>query len=280
MQIDYSEFEKAFSPILENCGCTQWGLCPFYAVEDSILDCRNKERLPQNSQTVICVLFPYLLESYEEGRNISRYAVPEDYHLVLGKLLSDMCSGLKEAFKECEFVPFADNSPIPEVKASAFSGLGVVGKNSLLINKIYGSWVFIGEIVTDLIVKDVNFTAEITPCIGCNKCVISCPVSAISEKGGIDIEKCLSGVTQRKGELKESEIKAISESGCIWGCDICQEVCPMNLQVKSLPLKEFTENCIFTLTKETPIKKRAFGWRGRGVLNRNLEIISDKNNAK
>lgn len=280
MDINYSEFEKVFRPIAENCGCTQWGLCPFSAVSDSLLECRKKELLPADSKTVICVLFPYMLESYGESRNISRYAVPEDYHLVLGRLLSDMCQKLKDEFSGCEFVSFADNSPIPEVKASAFSGLGVVGKNSLLINKTYGSWVFIGEIVTDINVKDMSFTNVIEHCIGCNKCIKSCPVNAISENGGIDREKCLSAVTQRKGELTESEVKAILKSGCIWGCDICQEVCPMNSQIKILPLEEFTKNCVFALTEETGIKKRAFGWRGRGVINRNLEIISDKNNGK
>lgn len=280
MQISYNEFEKIFSPAVEICGCTQWGLCPFSVLEDSLLDCRKKEMLPADSKTVICVLFPYLLESYGEKRNISRYAVVPDYHLVLQNLLSEMCSKLKSHFPDCEFVPFADNSPIPEVKASAFSGIGVVGKNSLLINKKYGSWVFIGEIVTELDVKCDGFTPAIKHCIGCNRCVESCPVNAISENGGIDAEKCLSAVTQRKGELTEGEISAISQSGCIWGCDICQEVCPMNLKAEYSPIKEFSENSVFTLTEETPIKKRAFGWRGRGVINRNLEIISDKNNCK
>ena len=203
-----------------------------------------------------------------------------DYHLVLQNLLSEMCSKLKSHFPDCEFVPFADNSPIPEVKASAFSGIGVVGKNSLLINKKYGSWVFIGEIVTDLDVKCDNFTPAIKHCIGCNRCVESCPVNAIYENGGIDAEKCLSAVTQRKGELTEGEISAIFQSGCIWGCDICQEVCPMNFKAEYSPIKEFSENCVFTLTEKTPIKKKAFGWRGRGVINRNLGIISDKNNCK
>lgn len=280
MQINYGEFKNIFRPISENCGCTQWGICPFSAVSDSILDCRKKEMLPAEPKTVICILFPYLLEAYGEKRNISRYAVPEDYHLILDRLLSDMCRELKDRFNDCEFVSFSDNSPIPEVKASAFSGLGAVGKNSLLINETYGSWVFIGEIVTDLCVKDNSFTGKINYCIGCNKCIKSCPANAISETGGIDSTKCLSAVTQRKGELTESEISKVADSGCIWGCDICQEVCPMNAGVRVSPLDEFTQNCVFTLTEETAIKNRAFGWRGNGIIKRNLEIISDKNNAK
>ena len=101
-----------------------------------------------------------------------------------------------------------------------------------------------------------------------------------SENGGIDRERCLSAVTQRKGEPTPEEEKAIRASGCIWGCDVCQEVCPMNRGVKSEPIGEFTSDCVFSLTGETPIKNRAFGWRGRGVINRNLEIISGKNNDK
>lgn len=280
MQTNYSEFEEFFHGIAEDCGCTQWGVCSFSAIEDSLLECRKKSMLPENSKTVICILFPYLMKNYGEKLNISRYAVPEDYHNVLGGLLRIMCEKLEKRFNGCKFVPFADNSPIPEVKAAAFSGLGVIGKNSLLINKIYGSWIFIGEIVTDLDVKHSSFTAVEKHCIGCNRCIVSCPAKAISENGGINSEKCLSAVTQRKGELTESEIRAIEKSGCIWGCDICQEVCPMNSKAKTEPLKEFTENCVFTLTGETSIKGRAFGWRGRAVINRNLEIISDKNNCK
>ena len=280
MITDYGIFKRIFAPAAEKCSCTQWGICPFSLLSDSLLDCRKKELLPENSRTVICVLFPYLLDSYDKGRNISRYAVPEDYHKTVSGLLSRMAETLGEAFPGCLFVPFADNSPIPEVKAAAFSGLGVVGKNSLLINKIYGSWVFIGEIVTDLCVKDINFTPLLESCIGCGRCVNSCPVSAISEKGGIDTGKCLSAVTQRKGELTKEEREAIARSGCIWGCDVCQEVCPMNRGVKSEPIGEFTSDCVFSLTGETPIKNRAFGWRGRGVINRNLEIISGKNNDK
>lgn len=280
MTISYDEFKEIFGPLAESCGCTRWGLCPFSAVSDGLLDCRKKELLPEKAATVICVLFPYLLDSYGEERNISRYAVPEDYHLVLGKLLSLMAERLKEVFGGYEFAAFADNSPIPEVKACAFSGLGVVGKNSLLINKTYGSWVFIGEIVTDLPVRDIDFTANIESCIGCRRCIESCPAGAISENGGIDREKCLSAVTQRKGELTREEEKAVRESGCIWGCDICQEVCPMNAGVKAEPLREFTENCVFTLKGETSIKKRAFGWRGRAIIDRNLGIISGKNSDK
>ncbi len=280
MTISFDEFKGIFGPLAESCGCTQWGLCPFSAVSDSLLDCRKKELLPEKGETVICVLFQYLLGSYGEERNISRYAVPEDYHLVLGKLLSRMAERLKEDFSGCEFAAFADNSPVPEVKACAFSGLGAVGKNSLLINKTYGSWVFIGEIVTDLSVRGINFTGNIESCIGCNKCVESCPAGAISENGGIDRERCLSAVTQRKGEPTPEEEKAIRASGCIWGCDICQEVCPMNAGAKAEPLREFTENCVFTLKGETSIKKRAFGWRGQAIIDRNLEIISGKNNHK
>lgn len=280
MTTDRGKFEKVFAPAAGELGCTQWGMCPFSLLSDSLLHCRKKELLPENSRTVICVLFPYLLDSYDKRRNISRYAVPEDYHKTVNYLLSRMAETLGEAFPGCSFVPFADNSPIPEVKAAAFSGLGAVGKNSLLINKVYGSWVFIGEIVTDLEVKDMSFTPNAESCIGCGRCLRSCPAGAISEKGGIDTEKCLSAVTQRKGELTEEEIKAIERSGCIWGCDVCQEVCPMNRAAKSEPLEDFAANCVFELTGETPIKNRAFGWRGRGVVNRNLGIISDKNNDK
>ena len=96
-------------------------------------------------------MFPYYLgEEYYKNSNLSKYAVPDDYHKICGVYLEKAVSHLKEKYTEYSFEYFCDNSPINEVYAACLSGLGVKGENSLLINKTYGSFCFIGEIITDL----------------------------------------------------------------------------------------------------------------------------------
>lgn len=263
---------KSVARAAELQGIEYWGVCPFSAVENFIIPCRAQQRLPEKPQSVIVFLFPYLLEAekYEE-LNISRYAVPEDYHETAMEILTGIAEELKKDFPESSFAPFCDNSPIPEVRAAALCSLGRVGKNSLLINEKYGSWVFIGEIVTDCSGFAYENT-EILPCTGCGACIKKCPAAAVGENGGIDTALCLSNVSQRKGTLSEKEEKLISQSGCAWGCDICQEVCPMNKSAQVTPLAAMRENALARIDENTPLSGRAFAWRGKNVISRNLQI--------
>lgn len=247
-----------------------YGFCPFSSVKDNLIQCRALSRVPRNAQTVIVCLFPYFLgkDNYN-GSDISKYAVVPDYHDVVIPLLEDACKKLKAVYPDEEFEAFADNSPIPEVRAAVNADLGVRGKNGLLINEEYGSWVFIGEIITT---KKFYFpTVENTECIGCGKCIIACPTGSISENG-IDKASCLSDITQRKGELKEEQIKLIRDSECIWGCDICQNACPMNLNVKISPLNAFKDDVRLKADAEN-IDGRAYAWRGRKTIERNINIL-------
>jgi epoxyqueuosine reductase QueG len=128
-----------------------FGICPFEKVKDNLIECRAKSRLPENPETVIVACFPYLLnDSAYKNRNISKYAVVTDYHEVAVARLRKAAEKLKSIYPDNSFAVFADNSPIPEVRAACAAGLGVRGLNSLLITEKYGSYVFIGEIVTDL----------------------------------------------------------------------------------------------------------------------------------
>lgn len=131
-----------------------------------LLECRAKARIPQRAKSVIVCLFPYHVAE-PQRRNISRYAMVEDYHIVAGNMLKAACERLKSAFPENEFVFFTDNSPIREVSSAVRAGLGVLGKNGLLIHPKYGSFVFIGEIVTDLTVPGAKANGM---CIGCGRC--------------------------------------------------------------------------------------------------------------
>ncbi len=246
-----------------------YGFCSFESLKDSLIRCRALSRLPQNSRGVITALFPYSLgdEAYENS-NISRYACVADYHVVALKILNDLCDELKKEWPCEEFVPFVDNSPVAEVYAAALSGLGKIGSNGLLINDDYGSWVFIGEIVTTL--EFENLTAP-SHCIGCGMCEKKCPSGAISN-GKIDKEKCLSDITQRKGELTDGQKEMIKLSGCAWGCDVCQVVCPHNADVKVTDIDEF-RNTFSPFADPENLEGKAYGWRGAKVIERNLQIL-------
>ena len=252
------------------CGLP-YGFSSFAAVKDRLIECRAKARLPENAQTVISVLFPYYLgEEYYKNANVSRYAVSADYHLITGAIMENIVSALREAYPENVFEYFVDNSPLPEVRCAVNAGLGVLGLNNLFISPEYGSWVFLGEVVTD------RYFAPAAPkqrlCLGCSECKKKCPVGAITG-AGIEKEKCLSYLSQKKGELPPEVAAKMAESGCAWGCDICQKVCPMNLNAKLTPIEAFFETARPFVTESDEVEGRAFAWRGKKVIERNLKAI-------
>ncbi len=252
------------------------GVCDFSSFKDNLFSCRAKERLPENAKSIITVLFPYYLgQEYYKKQNLSKYAVPKDYHIICSAYLEKITNFLKNKYKNSEFVYFCDNSPIDEVKSGVLSGLGVKGENSLLINNIYGSFCFIGEIVTDLKIEIEK--CDFAFCIKCGKCKSKCIANAICD-GKIDSDKCLSAISQKKGELEEREAILIKQSGIIWGCDICQDECPLNKNIKPTPIKEFyCDAKAYYNGIEDYTLNRAFSWRKSNVIERNFKIISCKN---
>ncbi len=265
--------EDKIRAIFAKSGITECGFIRFVDVLP-LLECRAKARIPEQPETVIVCLFPYFVDCPQK-RNLSRYAIVEDYHTVAKELLSRICEELQALFPVASFEAFADNSPIREVETAVRAGLGLLGKNHLLIHPKYGSYVFIGEVVTDL---KLETSEEEGRCIGCGRCIAACPGKAISEKG-IEQERCLSCLTQKKGELSAEEAAFIKQGGLLWGCDICQEVCPYNRSLPETPLAAFRDGVIPWLDYdriEELVKTRAFGFRGSGVLKRNYEILYGK----
>lgn len=252
-------------------GFLPYGFSDFYKIKDRLIECRAKGRIPENTKTVISVLFPYYLgEEYYKNANVSRYSVSADYHIITKEYMERITAELREKYPGNAFEYFVDNSPFPEVRCAVNAGLGVMGKNSLFINKDYGSWVFLGEIATDRYFEP--FSGQTDICLNCNKCKEKCPTGAVNDTG-VDRENCLSYLTQKKGELSE-EVKAkMLENNCFWGCDICQKVCPMNINAKLTPIKEFFDTANPEVNAETPIEGRAFAWRGKAVISRNLEVM-------
>lgn len=251
-----------------------WGICSFDCVRDKLISCRALSRLPDSPESVIMAVFPYLLNDSEyKERNISRYSVVHDYHDIVPVRLNEAKRRLQEVYPSGSFEVFSDNSPIPEVYAACRAGIGVKGVNGILINKTYGSFVFIGEIVTDIELDAVD--SPVNTCIGCCKCIEACPAKAISPDG-FRAADCLSGISQKKSDLSVYETAMIKAAGCAWGCDICQDVCPMNHGIHADAISEFLTDPISHISIDTPIEGRAFSWRGPNVIRRNLEIIGEK----
>jgi len=230
-----------------------WGICEY------------------EGNSVIAAAFPYLLpEECYAGRNVSRYAVPRDYHGICGARLEKACALLREAFPGEEFRWHCDSSALPEVELAIKAGLGVRGKHNLLITEEYGSWVFLGEIVSSAKLTG-NCQLSTVNCTQCSACVRACPTGALGE-WGFNKAKCLSFITQRKGVLSPEEEALLREAGSVWGCDLCQEACPHNRNAKIAPLPEFLREPIAHVTENTPIEGRAYAWRGEAVV-RNILLF-------
>lgn len=248
-----------------------FGFCSFESFKHKLINCRALNRIPQNAQGVITVLFPYCLEEEKyKSSDISRYACVADYHLVALRILNELCQALRNEWQDEKFEPFVDNSPIPEVYAAALSSLGKIGTNGLLINEKYGTWVFVGEIVTTLPLKN---SAQVQSCENCGACEQACPAGAI-KNGRVDKSLCLSDITQRKGELSDEQIVMIKRSGCAWGCDICQLVCPHNKDVKITGINDFILSFSPFADVEN-LENKAYGWRGKGVIQRNIKLLEE-----
>lgn len=254
---------------------TDFGFCEFSRVEPYLIPCRNISKIPENAKTVILILFPYYLgeEAYED-LNVSRYAAVPDYHTVANIYLEKISQELTSVFPDEKFIYFTDNSPISEVSTASAAGLGKIGRNGLLLNEKYGSWVFIGEIVTTL--EFETDSKPLTYCENCGKCADECPVGALYPEN-FDKDICLSNISQKKGEIPDEYKELMKKYGCAWGCDICQKVCPYNKRVDKTYIAEFIDGFVSHVEEDCSVEGRAFAWRGEKVIHRNLKIINEDN---
>lgn len=257
-----SEILKAFTP---DCG-----VCAFAPLVPHLLSCRAAARLPENPQSVVMLIFPYRFP--ENGtRELSRYACVPDYHRAAGAVLEAAAAACEAAFPAHRFVPFLDNSPIPEVRAAALAGLGVIGQNGLLLHPVYGSYIFLGELVTDMLLTPAD--AALTPCPGCGACSSACPGGCLPGTGR---DTCVSAISQKKGTLSDAETALLRKGGLIWGCDRCQEVCPLNAHAKIAPHPCFDSYCPRFLPDDPAFDTRAYAWRGKTVPLRNAALLDKK----
>ena len=239
-------------------------------------------KLVENSKSVISLTYNYypkkVLKS-DSTFKISKYAYGKDYHLVLKKKLKQLLNIMKDKFGSFEGRVFVDSAPILERAWAKKSGLGWIGKNTNLINKQSGSFFFLAEIIVDLELNYDNTTTD--HCGSCTACIDACPTNAIYEPYKLDASRCISYYTI---ELKESFSSNLSSDFKDWifGCDICQDVCPWNrfskandeVLFETIPeISNFnkadwidlTEETFKKVFKESPIKRSKFKGLKRNI---------------
>lgn len=226
-------------------------------------------------RSVILFLLPYFVS---EGENLSAYATSRDYHLAIREITDRLANAILSEYPTARFKGYGDHSPIDERDAALKSGLGILGDSGLLINEKYGTYIFIGDLVCDVPAEELGISEmrEIKRCISCGACKKSCPTGILRGEGC----DCLSAITQRKGELTESEISLMRKCNTVWGCDECQRCCPYNKTAEKTPLDFFYEDRTERLTlskisemKKEEFKERAYSFRGRKPIERNLSLL-------
>jgi epoxyqueuosine reductase len=189
--------------------------------------------LVDNAKSILIVLHNYFTNetrSDPKAPVISKYAYGKDYHYVIKKKLIKLLHFIREEIGPCQGRPFVDSAPVLERAWARRAGLGWIGKNSNLISLKHGSFFFIGELIIDSELPYDTPKLVADHCGNCTKCIDACPTKAIVADRVIDARKCISYQTiEVKGELDES-LKGQFRNR-VFGCDICQDVCPWNLKL-------------------------------------------------
>ena len=254
----------------------------------------NPTHYMAEAKTIISVAFPYFHADDGNGgilvdNGFSIYTRGLDYHRVVKTYLDKIANFLTDAGFQA--MAFVDSNTLPERYIACMSGVGFIGRNELLITKKYGSFVFLGEILTDCKIETNSLfepetalaeIAKFEQCGDCKLCYNNCKTKAICTSNP---NICTSYLTQKK-ELTAKERKLLH--GKVFGCDDCQLVCPYNKFSCSMGLQEFapinsmnlpTEEYSIMTNKffKEEIRKSSSGWRGKNVIKRNALIRLEDN---
>ncbi len=198
-------------------------------------------KIEDGAKSVISVLinyYPSQRQTDPDAPIISKYAYGKDYHFVVKEKLNNLLIFIQSEVSPCRGRAFVDSAPVLERPLAKAAGLGWIGKNSLFISKELGSYVFIGELIIDFELSyDAPFTGDF--CGNCTRCIDACPTGAIVSPRTIDARKCISYHTiENKDEVPPSIRENLHNQ--LFGCDICQDVCPWNKKAKSSQVPDFT----------------------------------------
>jgi epoxyqueuosine reductase len=189
----------------------------------------NPELLVENAKSVIVFLYNYYPSKMMDTNSpylVSAYAYGSDYHEVIREKLNTLISKLREQIPEISIRGFVDSAPVLERAWATRAGLGWIGKNSMLISKRNGSYFFISELITDTELEYDNPMGG-DYCGDCSRCMDACPTTAITYLRVVDANKCISYLTiENKSEIPEAYRGQYKK--WVFGCDICQQVCPWN----------------------------------------------------
>ncbi len=263
---------KILKEILAREGIDVFGILP--AEELTVI---NSKLMPPWVRSAVIIAVPYDDGSvYTDG--VSAYAHIADYHLYFKGLFERILPKLREAFPGKQFFGSADHSPIHEKNAAAKAGLGVIGMHSMLINERYGSYLFLGSVLTDM--ETAETASEIGHCSRCGACTKACPGGAI-DGSGMNPAECLSALSQKK-RLSLEEASLLSHKGIAWGCDRCQEVCLLNAgrEFTRVPFFKEHRHGDFSAREVTEMSDEeflrfAFSWRGRARILENLSNLEN-----
>lgn len=246
----------------------------------------DPSRLVPGAKTVITFLKNYYPPKQQEAvaPKISKYAFGKDYHEVIKKQLNELLQLIKDKIGEVNGRGFVDSAPVLERTWAQRSGLGWVGKNGNLITKQSGSFYFIATLITDLELEyDDSFAKDY--CGTCTKCIDACPTDAILPDKVIDGSQCISYYTiELKDQLIPDEMKGKFD-GWMFGCDVCQDVCPWNrfshphrekdfapipeiLNLSTQEWEQMTEESFRKLFRDSPLRRSKFNG-----IQRNLKFI-------
>ncbi|HDK7139297.1 TPA: tRNA epoxyqueuosine(34) reductase QueG [Clostridium botulinum] len=229
----------------------------------------------KEGKTIISIAFPYLFNlGHKHDVYFSKYTQGRDYHTVVNEYLQKICNFIQSKGYRAEY--FVDSNNLPERYIAYLCGIGFIGKNNMLITEKYGSYVFLGEIITDM-ETDEDEPME-CKCEECNICLRACPTSSLEHK---DPNICLSYITQKKN-IEDDWFNKLK--GRMFGCDTCQRVCPYNKNINTSNIEGFKtfdfmenldlEELIYVNNKEFKEKYKltSCGWRGKSILQRNALI--------
>jgi len=243
-------------------------------------DFRFPEKKFPNGKFAISLALPYyhkpIFNSMGEYPSFSIYCQGKDYHFVIKYLLQEYLLDLKKAYPGHFFEGYCDTGPILDRAVALASGLGYLGFNTCIIHEARGSFVFLATVLTDLPLDEGE---SLGPCQRCGACIKACPTGAIRKPYLVDNNICISALTQTKGFLTYEQMEMIK--GHIFGCDICQLVCPHNLGIPSssmiTPFYKLQNPSFMSLVVPDAglrrlIKESSAGWRGINTIRRNALI--------
>lgn len=245
-------------------------------------------KLVPGAKSVVSLMYNYYTEqkqNVDSEYQIASYAYGRDYHKVVKKKLKQLMQWMHAEIGEVSGRAFVDSAPVLERDWAKRSGLGWIGKHTLLLNRTMGSYFFLAELIIDLDLEPDHPIKD--HCGTCTRCIDACPTDAISETGYmLDASKCISYLTIERKEVIPDEFKG-KMADFIFGCDICQQVCPWNrfakqhsepdfepreglLDMKKQDWEDITEEVFDQLFLGTPVKRTKY----QG-LKRNIDFLKE-----